>query len=152
MLGSFRTLNAFIADLTPGRWGPAADEAVVAFRPAPWELGRHGWLNERALREIAGKAGRHWLRVAGPRVGRERMKFKGVDEAEASGGCRAFGRLTLYTRLAGYEGGCWLLCHVVERADGRKVARLISRIALSHQVAWSAFPPYAAAEPAAASA
>lgn len=146
MFGSIRTFESFIADLVPGRWGPAANEAVGAFRPMPWELGRFGWLNERALREIAGKAGRHWLRVAGPRLGGEKMEFKGVDEAEASGGCLSFERLTVRTRPAGYEGGCWLLCHVVERADGRRVARLISRIALSHEVAWSAFPPYAAAE------
>lgn len=150
MLGSIRTLKASIAERIPGCWGPAADEAATAFRPMPWELGRYGWLNERALNQIARKAGRHWLGVAGPRVRGKRIEFRGVSEAQASGGCIAFERLTVRTRLAGYQGGCWLLCHVIERANGRLVAHLTSQVCLSQEVVWGAFPPYAAGEPAAA--
>lgn len=149
MFGNIRTLKAFIADRIPGAWGPAADEAETAFRPMPWELDRNGALNERALGEIARTAGRHWLGVAGPRIRADRMEFKGVDEAQASDGCATLERLSVRTRLAGFEEGCWLLCHVVEQANGRQAARLTSRVALS-QVAWGAFPPYAAMESAAA--
>lgn len=152
MLGSIRILKTFLVDRIPGCWGPAADEAVTAFRPLPWELGRYGWLNRRALRAIAHKAGRHWLCVAGPRIAVGRIDLRGVEEAQASGGCGTFERLTVRTRLAGYEKGCRLLCHVVEGANGRQLARLTSRVALSHEAEWAAFPPYPATQPVAAEA
>ena len=143
MFGSIRTLRMALAERFTGCWCPAVNETEITFRALPWQV-RDGWLRRRTIVAMARAAGRNWIGAAGPRASCRACAHQSVDEMRIAAGVRALERLRVRTRLAGYEGGAWLLEHRIERQDGREIALLTSRVALPQEAWWAAFPPYAA--------